>query len=78
MSDPTGLETREVALERAGCILRPAILGSHFTSGPDSAGWFRRITLPGGGAAWGRGSSEEEARRRSVERAEAELERAAE
>jgi hypothetical protein len=78
MSDATGLEEREAALERAGCTLRPAILGSHFTSGPDSAGWFRRITLPDGGAAWGRGPSEEEARRRSVERAEAELQRAAE
>ena len=67
------LETREAALERAGCILRPAILGSKITSGPESAGWFRRITLPGGGAVWGRGPSEEEARRRSVERAEAKL-----
>jgi len=71
--EPHGLEAREAALEGVGCILRPAILGSKATSGPGSAGWFRRITLPSGGAAWGRGPSEEEARRRSVEGAEARL-----
>jgi hypothetical protein len=71
--EPSGLEAREAALEGIGCIMRLAILGSKATSGPDSAGWFRRITLPSGAAAWGRGPSEEEARRRSVERAEARL-----
>ena len=71
--EPDGLEAREAALEGAGCILRLAILGSKATSGPESAGWFRRITLPSGGAAWGRGPSEDEARRRSVERAEARM-----
>ena len=71
--DPNGLEAREAALEGVGCILRLAILGSKATSGPESAGWFRRITLPGGAAAWGRGPSADEARRRSVERAEARL-----
>lgn len=70
---PIGLEAREAALEGVGCILRLAILGSKATSGPESAGWFRRITLPNGEAVWGRGPSEEEARRRSVERAEARL-----
>jgi hypothetical protein len=72
--DPMNLEAREARLVAAGCILRPVILGSSATSGPESAGWFRRITLPGGTPVWGRGPSEVEARRRSVERAEAALE----
>jgi hypothetical protein len=71
--EPNGLEAREAALEGVGCILRLAILGSKATAGAESAGWFRRITLPSGKAAWGRGPSAEEARRRSVERAEARL-----